>query len=450
MIIAKAAPHLRPVMKREAIKVGFILSKVGWNELGRRARPTLVLMLVISLAVPLLMPATAPQAVYALTVPSAPTVTPNTAGTLAQYTIQGQTGNGAPNALAIGDTITIVFPSDTTIPSSITAANVKVQGTACTVAPTCNPSTRTIVVTIPVAIAKGTSFTVLIGATSNVITNPTTVGSSYTHTLATSKETTPVTSPSYTITHASASKLAFTQQPSATATVGSAFDTQPNVAVQDAYGNTITSDDTTQITLTRGTGTGTLQGTLTKTVSSGVATFTDIRYNVAETITIVATSTPNYMSATSNSVVVSPATVVDITLSNVPISWGTLDPASENNLAQVNQGNPATVTVESTTNVNVDIYIKGTNWSDGSGHTIGVENCKYDDDNTLGETPAIGQPENTLKLSYPGTANSGYFENVTPGSSKTIYFWISIPLGQWAGTYTNNVYIKAVKDGNTP
>jgi hypothetical protein len=79
-----------------------------------------------------------------------------------------------------------------------------------------------------------------------------------------------------------------------------------------------------------------------------------------------------------------------------------------------------------------------------------VENCKYDDDNTLGQAPENGQPENTLKISYPGTANSGYFENVTPGSSKNVYFWISIPSGQWAGIYTNNVYIKAVKDGIIP
>jgi hypothetical protein len=47
-------------------------------------------------------------------------------------------------------------------------------------------------------------------------------------------------------------------------------------------------------------------------------------------------------------------------------------------------------------------------------------------------------------------ANSGYFEDVAPGSERYVYFWISIPVGQWAGTYTNNVYIKAVKDGTIP
>jgi len=143
--------------------------------------------------------------------------------------------------------------------------------------------------------------------------------------------------------------------------------------------------------------------------------------------------------------------VVDITLSGVPVAWGTIDPGTENNPATDNaHGFPMKIKVESTTNVNVDIYLKGTNWSDGAGHTMGVENSKFDDDNALGEGSETGRPENILKLNYPSTANSGYFEDVAPGSEKYIYFWISIPVGQWAGTYTNTIFVKAVKDGNTP
>ncbi|MDO8661655.1 MAG: Ig-like domain-containing protein, partial [Candidatus Omnitrophota bacterium] len=86
-----------------------------------------------------------------------------------------------------------------------------------------------------------------------------------------------------------ATQLGFTQQPSATATAGTAFGTQPIVAVQDAYGNTVTSDNATSITLSRGTtGTDTLQGTLTATASSGLATFNGLYYNKAETMTIKA------------------------------------------------------------------------------------------------------------------------------------------------------------------
>jgi len=136
------------------------------------------------------------------------------------------------------------------------------------------------------------------------------------------------------------------------------------------------------------------------------------------------------------------ATVVDITLSNVPIAWGTLSPNTENNLA--NAGNPATVTVESTTNVNVDIYVKGTDWSDGS-HTITVDKCHYDNDNVAG-----GANWTALTTSYATGPNQGFFEGVSPGTAKNTYWFIDIPAGQWAGSYSNTIYFKAVKDGTTP
>jgi hypothetical protein len=78
-----------------------------------------------------------------------------------------------------------------------------------------------------------------------------------------------------------ASKLGFTQQPS-TSPSGVAFLTQPKVAVQDAVGNTITTDSTSTVTLTLATptrgGPGTLAGcTSPVTVSAGIATFGSCR-----------------------------------------------------------------------------------------------------------------------------------------------------------------------------
>ena len=40
--------------------------------------------------------------------------------------------------------------------------------------------------------------------------------------------------------------------------------------------------------------------------------------------------------------------------------------------------------------------------------------------------------------------------NVPPGSTKDVYFWISIPASQWSGTYTNSIYVKAVETGSPP
>ena len=56
-----------------------------------------------------------------------------------------------------------------------------------------------------------------------------------------------VASLSVTVTRAGASKLAFTQSPSNTV-AGVAFATQPQVTVQDQYGNTVTTD-TSNVTI---------------------------------------------------------------------------------------------------------------------------------------------------------------------------------------------------------
>ncbi|MGZ5567949.1 MAG: beta strand repeat-containing protein, partial [Limisphaerales bacterium] len=117
---------------------------------------------------------------------------------------------------------------------------------------------------------------------------------------------TSATSSSFAVNHAAASALAIQQQPSSSATSGVAFAQQPVVILEDAYGNLISDDNSTVVTATRNSGAGTLQGTLNVTVSSGVATFTDLAHNVAGNITITFSS-GSLASATSSSVAVSPA-----------------------------------------------------------------------------------------------------------------------------------------------
>jgi len=106
----------------------------------------------------------------------------------------------------------------------------------------------------------------------------------------------------FTVDPAAASKLAFTTSPSG-ATGGATFSTQPVVTVQDAGGNTVTTDNSTQVTVAIGTNpsSGTLSGTKTVTVSSGVATFSGLSIDKAGTgYTLTATSSPSYTSATSS------------------------------------------------------------------------------------------------------------------------------------------------------
>jgi trimeric autotransporter adhesin len=78
----------------------------------------------------------------------------------------------------------------------------------------------------------------------------------------------------FNVTAGTATKLVITQQPTI-ATLADAFPSQPIVDVQDAGGNRVTTDDTTDITLALTTGTGplTCSGGLTKEVVDGRATF---------------------------------------------------------------------------------------------------------------------------------------------------------------------------------
>jgi hypothetical protein len=114
------------------------------------------------------------------------------------------------------------------------------------------------------------------------------------------------TSNSIVVSPAAANKLVIETQPSSTATTGIAFGTQPVIYEEDQFGNLETGDNSTVVTAALNTGSGPLQGTLTATVSGGVATFTNLADSTAETITLKFTGT-GLASATSNSIVVSPS-----------------------------------------------------------------------------------------------------------------------------------------------
>jgi hypothetical protein len=85
---------------------------------------------------------------------------------------------------------------------------------------------------------------------------------------------------------AAAAKLVIATQPSSTATAGAAFTVQPVVYEEDQYGNVETSDRSTVVTASLATGAGSLAGSTTATVSAGVASFTSLADDQAETISL--------------------------------------------------------------------------------------------------------------------------------------------------------------------
>ena len=125
-----------------------------------------------------------------------------------------------------------------------------------------------------------------------------------------------------TVTPAPASQLVIHTQPSATATAGQAFGAQPVIEEEDQYGNVETSDNSTVITATLESGTGPLQGTITATVSGGVATFTNLAENTAGTISL-AFSGDGLTDATSSSIVISPAAPSQLVIETEPSSTAT-------------------------------------------------------------------------------------------------------------------------------
>lgn len=177
---------------------------------------------------------------------------------------------------------------------------------------------------------------------------------------------------SFTINPAAASRLAIQVQPSATATAGVVFAQQPVVRIEDAFGNLVTTNNSTSVTATRSAGTGTLQGTTTLTASGGLVSFTNLRHNVSGTISIQFTSLPVLTPVTSTNIVVSPAAASKLVFTQQPtntVSGSAITPALtvqlqdtfSNNVLQ--SGRPVLMTLSSGTGVLSGTTTQNTNAS---------------------------------------------------------------------------------------
>jgi len=126
----------------------------------------------------------------------------------------------------------------------------------------------------------------------------------------------------FTVNPAAANQLTILTQPSLIATAGVAFAQQPVIRIEDQFGNLRTSDSSTVVIATRGDGSGTLQGTTSRTASGGVVTFTNLSHNVSTNITIVFSS-GSLLTATSTVVSVNPAPANRLAIQTQPSSTAT-------------------------------------------------------------------------------------------------------------------------------
>ena len=127
---------------------------------------------------------------------------------------------------------------------------------------------------------------------------------------------------------------------------------------------------------------------------------------------------------------------IDVTLYNTTIEFGSLDPGATDT---ANSNNPLMVSVETTTNTQTNLTIKGTDFTDGGSNVIGIGNMTYYNESSVGDSisvqttyPSPPPFENWINIPDPTTAQE----------NRTIYFWINIPSSQPAASYSSTVTIK--------
>ena len=125
-----------------------------------------------------------------------------------------------------------------------------------------------------------------------------------------------------TVSSAQAAKLVVQVQPSQSATAGVPFSTQPVVYEEDQYGNLLTGDNTTQVTVYLGSGAGALEGTLSATVSGGIARFTGLADQTAGTISLLFTG-GGLTSIPSVPITISPAAASKLVIQTEPSAAAT-------------------------------------------------------------------------------------------------------------------------------
>jgi hypothetical protein len=111
-------------------------------------------------------------------------------------------------------------------------------------------------------------------------------------------------------------------QPAGTATAGQAFTRQPVIYEEDRFGNLETGDDNTLVTASLASGAGPLRGTTVLPLSGGIASFTDLADNLAETISLEFTA-GTMATPASLPIAVSPAAASKLVISRPPSTTAT-------------------------------------------------------------------------------------------------------------------------------
>lgn len=133
------------------------------------------------------------------------------------------------------------------------------------------------------------------------------------------------------------------------------------------------------------------------------------------------------------------------------IDFGNITSLPANDLSATDNYNGANSTTtlwvleSNDSNVNIDICHKAQGPLSTVGNdTIGLGNYTWSDSLTNTNSSPSGPPgTNTFTTSFAKGNNN----NIAPGGQGYYRYWLDIPVGQAAGTYTNTVEYKAVYTG---
>jgi len=145
--------------------------------------------------------------------------------------------------------------------------------------------------------------------------------------------------------------------------------------------------------------------------------------------------------AVSASLTVNSFVDTSINVSSITFGPGPVDPNTS--LAPADSSINLTNTANS--NTVVDVYLNNTNMTNGSNYIL----YNYTSVNTVNNNATITRLNGSTYIN--GTsANSGFVENLGIGSSQVLWFWQDVPAGQAAGSYSETINIRSVKDGEAP
>lgn len=163
--------------------------------------------------------------------------------------------------------------------------------------------------------------------------------------------------------------IAYDPTPTNPHTASSTYSMDPiGVKLLDVYGNTITTDSATQVTLTTPSSVGSLSGTTTKPVTSGIALFTSLKYAKAESLTLRATESTSAKSVDfALTVQPGPAVQAIVVLPGQTLNEGVTSPA----LAITNSGSTDQTSCSDFT-VNVYAVDDGFNRATGYNGAVGL------------------------------------------------------------------------------